>query len=349
MAPVEVNRVVAACRRQPLDRTPIWLMRQAGRFLPEYRALRERWSLLELCGSAELAAEVTLQPVRRFGLDAAIIFADIMLPLLPMGVDLDFVEGEGPVIGSPLASAADVGRLRDIDIETVLAPTLAAIRSVRARADPAVAVIGFAGAPFTLASYLIEGGASRRFVRTKQFAWHEPAAYRALMDRLAAVSAAFLEAQVRAGADVVQLFDSWAGWLGPEDYADLAAPWSARVLAAVRETGAPAIHFAVGAAGILEPMRAAGGDVMGLDWRFRLTDGWSRVGFDRAVQGNLDPAVLLAPPAEIARRARAILADAAGRPGHIFNLGHGVHPETPLAAVHTLVDAVRAWDARNPG
>ncbi len=336
------RRLVDACRLRPVDRTPVWLMRQAGRYLPEYRAIRSKHTLLEICARPDVAAEVTLQPIRRFGFDGAIIFADILLPLAPMGVELAFAEGEGPVIGNGVEVAADVERLRAIDAETALAPTLEAIRLVRGMLDPETALIGFAGAPFTLASYLIEGGTSRRFVRTRQFMYGEPAAFHALMEKLARSTADYLAAQLRAGADVVQLFDSWVGWLGPDDYRDFVLPHTAAVFDALRATGAPTIHFGAGTATLLELMRDAGGDVMGLDWRIPLSEGWRRVGHDRGVQGNLDPTALFAPRSEVQRRVRAILAAAGDRPGHVFNLGHGILPETPIDSVHALVEAVRA-------
>lgn len=342
--PAVPTRLAEACRLRPVDRTPVWLMRQAGRYLPEYRQMREKHRLLEICAQPELAAEVTLQPVRRFAPDAAILFADILLPLVPMGVELEFAAGEGPVLRNGVAAAADVERLRPVDIEDALGATLQALRIVRNELAVDIAVIGFAGGPFTLASYLIEGGSSRRFLRTKSFMYREPAAFTALMAKLSRVTADYLLAQIRAGADAVQLFDSWVGWLSPEDYRDFVLPHSAAVFDAVRATGVPAIHFGVDTGGLLELLRDAGGDVIGLDWRLSLSEGWRRVGYDRGVQGNLDPAALLAPIPEIERRTRAILADAAGRPGHIFNLGHGILPETPVDAVAAVIDTVKQWE-----
>lgn len=346
-AAVERKLLIDACRLRPTPRTPVWLMRQAGRYLPEYRRIREKNTLLEICAQPELAAEVTLQPIERFGMDAAIIFADILLPLVPLGVGLSFAAGEGPVISNGVETAADVDRLGDVAIEEAMAPTLHALRLVRSALPSETALIGFAGAPFTLASYLIEGGTSRRFVRMRSFMYREPAAFQRLMGKLARLTAAYLVAQAGAGADVVQLFDSWVGWLGPEDYRDHVLRHSAAVFDAVRATGVPAIHFGVGTTGILHEMRDAGGDVIGLDWRVSLTDGWRRVGHDRGVQGNIDPVTLLGPVREVERRARALLAEAGGRPGHIFNLGHGVLPATPPASVQALVDTVRAWRNRS--
>jgi uroporphyrinogen decarboxylase len=336
------SRLVDACRLRVVDRTPVWLMRQAGRYLPEYRALREKWTLLQICAQPVLAAEVTLQPLRRFPLDAAIIFADILLPLVPMGATLRFATNEGPVIENGVSHAEDVERLRTVDVRDSLAPTLDALRIVRRELHEDIALIGFAGAPFTLASYLIEGGTSRRFLRTKRFMLTEPVAFARLMERLSRMTADWLVAQVQAGADVVQLFDSWVGWLGPDDYRAYVLPHMPVIFDAVRAAGAPSIHFGVDNGGLLECMREAGGDVIGLDWRTTLRSGWRRIGHDRGVQGNLDPAVLFAPHAEIERRARAILADADRRAGHIFNLGHGVLPDTPVESIRVLVDAVRA-------
>jgi uroporphyrinogen decarboxylase len=336
------SRLLDACRLRPVDRTPIWLMRQAGRYLPEYRAVRERHTLLEICGLSEVTTQVTLQPLQRFPLDAAIVFADILLPLVPMGASLRFAKDEGPVIDRGVSSPADVERLRPVVPEAALAPTLEALRMIRHELRPDIALIGFAGAPFTLASYLIEGGTSRRFLRTKRFMYHEPSAFHRLMEKLACVTADWLVAQVRAGADVVQVFDSWVGWLGAEDYRTFVLPHMPPIFEAVRDTGAPSIHFGVDTGGLLELVRDAGGDVIGLDWRTRLDDGWRRVGSSRGVQGNLDPAVLLAPHNEIEQRAIAVLAAADGQPGHIFNLGHGILPDTPVDAVHVLIDTVLA-------
>ena len=338
------TRLAQACRLQALERPPVWLMRQAGRYLPEYRALRERHTLLEICAQPELAVEVTLQPIRRFRPDAAILFADILLPVVPMGVDLEFAAGEGPVLRNGVHEPADVERLKPVDIEDSLAPTLRTLRAVRAELPADIAVIGFAGAPFTLASYLIEGGSTRRFLRTKTFMYRHGAAFDGLMAKLARVTADYLLGQIRSGADAVQLFDSWVGWLSPDDYRDFVLPHTMLVFDAVRETGVPAIHFGVDTGSLLELLRDGGGEVIGLDWRTPLAEGWRRVGYDRGVQGNLDPAALFAPTAEIERRTRAILAEAGGRPGHIFNLGHGVLPETPLDAVQAVIDTVKSWE-----
>jgi uroporphyrinogen decarboxylase len=312
-------------------------MRQAGRSLPEYRALRERHSFWEVAGTPELCAEVTLQPVRRHGVDAAVMFADIMTPVVSMGVDVELVEGVGPVVAAPVRSAADVERLRVPEPGEAFAPLLEAIAIVRAELAPAQAVVGFCGGPFTVAGYLVEGRPSREFATVKALMYRAPDVWRALLDRLSECFSGYLDAQVRAGADVVQLFDSWVGVLSPDDYEEFVAPWSARILEAQT---APTIHFGTGTAGLLEAMAAAGGDVIGLDWRIALDDGWARVG-DRGVQGNLDPAVLLGPWERTEAAALDVLARAAGRPGHIFNLGHGVLPATDPDVLTRLAALVR--------
>ncbi len=312
-------------------------MRQAGRSLPEYRELRERHSFWEVAGTPELCAEVTLQPVRRHGVDAAVMFADIMTPVVGMGIDVDLVEGVGPVVDGPVRTLADVERLRVPDPEEAFAPVLEAIRIVRGELDADRAVVGFCGGPFTVAGYLVEGRPTRDFVGVKALMYGQPDVWRALLDKLADCFAAYLAAQVRAGADVVQLFDSWVGCLSPDDYEEFVAPWSARILAAA---GAPTIHFGTGTATLLEAMAAAGGDVIGLDWRIRLDDGWARVD-GRGVQGNLDPAALLGPWDRVEKEALDVLRRADGRPGHIFNLGHGVLPGTDADVLTRLAALVR--------
>jgi uroporphyrinogen decarboxylase len=319
--------LVRAARREPVERTPVWFMRQAGRSLPEYRRLREQHAFFDINRSAELTAEVTLQPVRRHDVDAAVVFADIMTPVVPMGAAVELVEGIGPVLAEPVRSSADVARLRVPEIESDLAPLLDAIAIVRRELRADQAVVGFCGGPFTVAGYLVEGRPSRDFAVTKTLMYNEPHVWSALLDTLSETFAAYAVAQARAGADVVQLFDSWIGTLSPTDYAEFVAPWSRRIFGALGAAGVPAIHFGTGTATLLEAMAAAGGDVIGLDWRIPLDDGWRRVGA-LAVQGNLDPAVLLGPWERAAAAARDVLARAAGRPGHIFNLGHGVLPET---------------------
>jgi uroporphyrinogen decarboxylase len=328
--------LVRACRREPVERTPVWFMRQAGRSLPEYRRLRERYGLFEIVDEPELCAEVTLQPVRAHGVDAAVMFADIMFPVIGMGVDVELVENVGPVVQRPIANAADVERLRVPDPEEVVPSILEAVRLVREALDPERAVIGFCGGPFTVAGYLVEGRPTRDFLKVKALMYSEPDVWHALADRLAETFAAYVAAKVRAGADVIQLFDSWVGALSPADYAEFVAPYSARILAAVE---VPTIHFGTGAATLLGAMADAGGDVIGLDWRIELDRGWDEIG-ERGVQGNLDPALLLAPWERLEAGALDVLARAHGRPGHVFNLGHGVLPESDPADLRRLVELV---------
>ncbi len=339
-------RFLAACRREPVDCTPVWLMRQAGRYMSEYRALRERYSILEIIKTPELAVEVTLQPIRAFDLDAAIIFADILPPLEAMGLDLAFVKGDGPVIHNPVRSTADVRALRRPDPEEDLHFTLEAIRLARRELEGRAPLIGFSGAPFTLASYAIEGGSSRHYARTKGMMYEEPAAWHQFMGKLADLVGRYLQAQVRAGAQAVQLFDSWVGALSPADYREYVLPYSRRAIDMARQEGAPVIHLSTGTAGMLELIKEAGGDVIGVDWRIDLDAAWQRLGEDVAIQGNLDPVALLAPRPELERRAALVLQQAAGRPGHIFNLGHGVLPMTPVENVRALVDFVHEHSRR---
>ena len=329
--------LVRAARRESVERTPAWFMRQAGRSLPEYRAIRERHSFFEVANEPELCAEVTLQPVRRHDVDAAVMFADIMTPVLGMGVDVELVEGVGPVVERPIRTAADVDRLRMPEPEDAFAAVLEAVRLVRSELPAEKAVVGFCGGPFTVAGYLVEGRPSRELPLTKALMLSEPATWDALMSKLADVFASYVVAKVHAGADVVQLFDSWVGTLSPALYRARVQPWSAQILAAV---DVPTIHFGTGAAHLLTDLAAAGGDVIGLDWRLPLDEGWALVP-DRGVQGNLDPAVLAAPWDVVEREAVDVLARAAGRPGHIFNLGHGVLPETDPDRLTRLVQLVR--------
>ena len=321
-----------------MDVTPVWLMRQAGRSLPEYRKLRERWSLVDIVAQPELCAEVTLQPVRRLGVDAAVMFADIMLPLRGMGVEFELVENVGPVIARPIASAADVDRLVVPLGEEAAPQVITAVRQVVAQSP--VPVIGFSGAPFTLASYLIEGRPSRDFARVKAFMYSEPVAFDRLLAKLAATMAGYLLAQVAAGASAVQLFDSWVGALAVDDYETRVLPHTRSIFAALKSADVPRIHFGTDTAGLLESIASAGPDIVSVDWRVPLDAAWDRVGHDHGIQGNLDPAVLLGPPELIRERARDVLRRAAGRPGHIFNLGHGVLPSTPLENLQLLVETV---------
>ena len=336
------DRFLRACRREPTDVTPVWFMRQAGRYMPEYRKLREKHSLLAICKNAELACEVTMQPLR-LGVDALILFADILLPLEPMGAPFEFAKGEGPVIHTPIANKHQIDALRVIEPEDGLGYVLEAIRTIKrelARHPSPVPLIGFAGAPFTLASYLIEGGKSAHFAKTKALMYTEPESWALLMSKLAEVVRRYLRAQVAAGADVVQLFDSWVGQLSPEDYRDYVQPHVAHILQDLKATGVPIIHFGTGTSTLLELQRDAGGSVIGVDWRTPLADAWARIGYDRAVQGNMDPCVLFGPREVAYKHAQRALEAAARRPGHIFNLGHGILPETPVATVQAVIDYV---------
>ncbi len=332
-------RFLRACQRLPTDATPVWFMRQAGRYMPEYRRIRERYSLLEICRQPELAAEVTLQPVRALGVDAAILFADILLPVIPLGVGLEFAPGEGPVIQRPVHSLEDVKRLREVNPAGDLGYVMEAIRMLRGELKE-TPLIGFCGGPFTVASYMIEGGASREFVKTKSLMYNDPAAWEGLMERLSTVLADYLVAQIEAGAQAVQVFDSWVGALGPQDYERHVLPYSQRVLAAAQTRKVPVIHFGTNTSTLLTLMKRAGGDVIGLDWRIPLEQGWKLLGHNTAVQGNLDPAALFAPLPEIKMRVMDILKRAGGRPGHIFNLGHGILQHTPVDHVKAVVDLV---------
>ncbi|HVG02554.1 MAG TPA: uroporphyrinogen decarboxylase [Nitrospira sp.] len=339
------DRFMKACRRESVDCTPVWFMRQAGRYMSEYRRLRQKHSILDLCKTPELAAQVTLQPIDRFPLDAAIIFADILLPLEPMGLSLEFAEGEGPIIHNPVRDRAAVERLKAID-DTELQYVMDAIRLTRTRLAGRVPLIGFAGAPFTLASYAIEGGSSRNYIHTKQMMYYEPETWHRLMDKFARVITGYLRRQIKAGAQAVQLFDSWVGCLSAGDYVEYVMPHVQLIFEGLKHEGVPLIHFGTGTTAILTSMRQAGGDVIGVDWRIPLDEAWSMVGHDRAVQGNLDPVVLFGPIHEIERRVTDILRRAAGRPGHIFNLGHGILPNTPVEHVATAIDLVHKLSAR---
>jgi len=339
------ERFLKACRRQPVDCTPVWFMRQAGRYMREYQAVRAKHSILEVCKTPDLAAQVTLQPIDRFPLDAAIIFADILLPLEPMGLNVSFSEGEGPVIGNPVRDRATVERLRVTDGEE-LRYVEDAIKQARKALARRVPLIGFAGAPFTLASYAIEGGGSKNFIATKQFMYREPEAWHKLMDKLARVVTGYLRRQIHAGAQAVQLFDSWVGCLSPGDYAEYVLPHVQLIFEGLKREGVPLIHFGTGTATLLKLMREAGGDVIGVDWRVRLDEAWATIGYDVAIQGNLDPVLLFAPLHEIERRVEDILRRAAGRPGHIFNLGHGILPNTPVEHVAAVVELVHKLSQR---
>jgi uroporphyrinogen decarboxylase len=338
-------RLLRACRREAVDATPVWFMRQAGRYMPEYRRIREQHTLLEIVERPALAAEVTLQPVNAFDVDAAILFADILLPVVPMGLHLEFIKGEGPAISEAVRSAEAVQKLRVLDAESDLGHVLETIRLVRAELPAEIALIGFAGAPFTMASYMIEGGPSRDYCFTKTLMHAEPQVWEALMDKLADSLADYLLGQVQAGAQVVQLFDSWVGALSPQDYERFVLPYSRRVLGTVQASGVPVIHFGTGTATLLKLMKQAGGTVIGLDWRVPLDEGWATLGEDVAVQGNLDPVALFAPLPVLRSQIEDVLRRANGRPGHIFNLGHGILQHTPVENVCAAVEMVHELTA----
>ena len=340
------TRLLGACRLEQVDCTPVWFMRQAGRYMPEYRQLRERYGLLDMFKTPELAVEVTLQPMKAFDIDAAIIFTDILLPLEGMGIEIEFVEGEGPVIHNPVRTAADVAALEIPDPEEHFSYVLTGLRWVREELNDRVPLIGFAGAPFTLASYMIEGAASRNYLLTKRLMYEAAPTWHTLMNKLVATLSAFLLAQARAGAQVIQLFDSWVGCLGPADYRDYVQPHTKKIFEALSETRIPTIHFGTGTSDLLPLMREAGGHVLGVDWRSHLDEAWKRIGLDTGIQGNLDPMTLMAPWPILRDRAKEILDRAAGRPGHIFNLGHGILPATPVDSVKALAAFVHEYSSQ---
>jgi uroporphyrinogen decarboxylase len=340
------DRFLRACRRQGVDRTPVWFMRQAGRYMPEYRALREKYDLLTLCRTPELAVEVTLQPVRALGVDAAILFSDLLLPFDPLGLPFGFAAGEGPVVERPIRGRADVDRLRRFDPRAELAPVLEAIRLLARELEGKVPLIGFAGAPFTLASYAIEGGHSSQYLLTKTMMYEDASTWHRLAALLAEVVADYLVAQAAAGAQALQLFDSWVGALGGADYREFVLPHLRAMFQTLRGAGVPLIHFGTGTGHLLALQREAGGDVIGIDWRTPLDEAWSAVGDGVAVQGNLDPAHLLAPRGLLEGRVDDVLARAGDRPGHVFNLGHGILPTTPVENVKAVVERVHERTAR---
>jgi uroporphyrinogen decarboxylase len=341
-----VARFLNACRCQPSDATPVWFMRQAGRYMSEYRALREKYSILEMIKTPELACAVTMQPIRTLHVDAAIIFADILPPLEGMGLQLEFVKGEGPVIHNPIRSKADIEALRELNPQEHLRFTLEAIELARRELDPLnIPLIGFGGAPFTLASYAIEGEGSRSYQRTKGLMMSDPTAWHLLMEKLSEVVGQFLLAQARAGAQALQLFDSWVGALSPADYREYVLPYSRRAIEIARQGNVPVIHFSTNTSSMLDLLQEAGGDVIGVDWRIDLDTAWRQLKPGTAIQGNLDPVALFAPWPEVEKRAKQILDQAAGRPGHIFNLGHGILPQTPVDTVRRLADFVHEYSA----
>ncbi|HEU4983195.1 MAG TPA: uroporphyrinogen decarboxylase [Acidobacteriaceae bacterium] len=338
------TRLVRACLRQPVDRTPVWFLRQAGRYMAEYQAVRKHHSLLEICKQPALAAEVTITAAEKLDVDAAIIFADLLLPLESMGLDFDFQAGEGPVIHTPVRTPEAIARLRT-DRAGDLSYVAKAIGRVAAHFRDRLGVIGFCGAPFTLASYMVEGGGSRSYIHTKTLMYRQPEAWRVLLEKLAAVLREFAHQQVEAGADVIQIFDSWAGALSVEDYREFVLPVTKLLVREVQSFGTPVIYFGVDTASLLPAMRETGADVLGLDWRVPLGKAWRELDYACAVQGNLDPITLFAEPELIRRRVRGILDQAAGRPGHIFNLGHGIVPDTPVENVQAAVKFVREYGA----
>jgi len=332
------DRLIRACRCQPVDATPVWFMRQAGRFLPEYRKIREKYDIISICKNPELSAQVTMLPVTALGVDAAIIFADIMIPLEAMGVGFEIKEGLGPVVTSPIVNLESANSLTELNAKSELFFVLEAIRLAKRTLE--VPLIGFSGAPFTLASYLIEGKPTRDFIKTKAMMYREPKVWYLLMDKLATAMGAYLRAQVEAGVDVVQLFDSWAGCLSPQDYHQYVLPYSQQILKNLESTGVPRIHFGTGTSTLLEEMKQAGGDVFGVDWRIPIDVAWERLGYDVGIQGNLDPVVLLADFELAKSQTREILERTKGRPGHIFNLGHGMLPDTPPERAAEIVKFV---------
>jgi len=336
------SRFLDACRRRPTDVRPVWFMRQAGRYMKQYRDIRSKHGILEICKRPDLAAQVTLQPVELLDVDAAIIFADLLLPVEPMGLKLRFAAGEGPVIENPVRTPSDIDSL-SISNTDELGYVGESIQLVVKALAGRVPVIGFVGAPFTMASYMIEGGPSRNFLRTKQMMYRDETMWRRLMGKLVDVLGAFAVLQVSAGARIIQVFDSWVGALGPDDYVRFVAPYSRALIERVRAAGVPVIHFGTGAAGFFRELHAAGGDVMGVDWRINIDQAWMDISYRSAVQGNLDPAVLMAPLPELRMRVNELLKRTGSRPGHIFNLGHGILPETPVENVKACVEIVREF------
>ena len=339
------ERFLNACRLQPTDKTPIWIMRQAGRYLEEYREIRSQYKFLELCKTPEAAAEVTLLPINKFELDAAILFADIMLPLEGMGVDLDIIENVGPVIDNPIRSARDVDQLQTIEPAQDVPYVLETIKILRQKLEGVVPLIGFSGAPFTLASYMIEGRPSKNFLLTKQLMFNEPSAWAALMEKLTEVVISYLKAQIEAGAQAIQLFDSWVGSLGPDEYREYVLPYTKRIFESLNNFDVPKIHFGVVTSTLLKDIATTDADVIGADWRIGLNDAWNIIGHDKGIQGNLDPTILFSSEDVIREHASKVLDQANGRNGHIFNLGHGILPKTPPENVRFLVDLVHELSA----
>jgi uroporphyrinogen decarboxylase len=347
MSNLSESRFLRAARREAVDATPIWLMRQAGRYMQEYLDLREKYTILEMIKTPELSAEVTMQPIRAFNIDAAIIFADILPPLMGMGLNLEFVPGKGPVLDNALSSPKDIDMLATPPAKEYLSSTLEAIKLVVAELEPRnIPLIGFAGAPFTLASYAIEGGGSKDYAKTKALMYSEPAAWKRLMDKLVTVQADYLLEQSKAGASALQVVDSWAGLaVGKEAYLEYVAPYNTKLINAIQPAGVPIVNFSTGTFPYLEDVAACGGDIIGIDFRMPLGDAWRKIGYDKAIQGNLDPMTLMAPWSELKYHVDRVLEEAEGRPGHIFNLGHGIHRYTPIENVQRLVDYVHEKSA----
>ncbi len=340
--PLHESVFLRACRREKTEYTPIWLMRQAGRFLPEYRRMREKYSFLQMCKTPELATEVTLMPIHQLGVDAAILFADILLVTEPLGMKLVFEEGKGPILSPAIENEKQVEQLNKVQVAESLDYVFDAVRMVRQALPSDIPLIGFCGAPFTVASYMIEGQSSRNFVRTKTLMYNRPKLWHSLMDKIVCASADYLNGQIDAGVQAVQLFDSWAGCLCEADYRQYVLPYTQRLIRSLKPTN-PVIHFAANNAMLLDPMREAGGEVIGVDWRINLGEAWAQIGYDKAIQGNLDPAALFAERGQLIRRTEVILEQAENRPGHVFNLGHGVLPDTPVENVQALVEIVHEY------
>ena len=339
------DRYLKACKKESVDCTPIWIMRQAGRYLEEYRTVRAKHSFIEVCKTPELVVEITLQPVRRFELDAAIIFADILLPLEKMGIDFEFTKGDGPQINNTVRTRADVARMRAIDPMEEMTYLMDAIRMVKRELNSLVPLIGFSGAPFTLASYITEGGGSRNYVFTKSMMYREPDTWHLLMEKLTDMVIAYLNDQIKAGVQAVQVFDSWVGCLSQADYREFVLPHQKRLMASL-DSSVPRVHFAFGASHLLPLIKEAGGDVLGLDWRMDIGAAWKSLDYEPCIQGNLDPVALYGSPEYIKRRVAEILERVGGRNGHIFNLGHGILPTTPCDSVQYMIDLVHELSAR---
>jgi len=339
------DRFLKACRKEPVDCTPIWMMRQAGRYLPEYREIRSKYSFIEMCKTPELVVEVTLQPIRRFELDAAIIFADILLPLEHMGIDFEFTKDDGPQIKNPVRTMKEVERMRSFDVEEKMDYLLNSIKLVRKELDGKVPLIGFSGAPFTLASYIIEGGGSRNYIHTKTMMYTKPETWHLLMEKLVDMVVKYLNAQIKAGVQAIQIFDSWVGCLSPSDYEEFILPHQKKLIENL-DKSVPCIHFAFGASHLLKYVKEAGGDVIGLDWRINIDEAWKILNYEPAVQGNLDPAALYGSKDYIKKRVSDILNRVENRNGHIFNLGHGILPTVPVENAKYLIDLVHELSSR---